>query len=205
VGHTTSGLRDVLSRPGAYELWSRLVGASHARGIVAREYIRPAADDRVLDLGCGPGELVRYLGGARYLGIDMSEAYIARASRVYGHRAEFRVRDVTALEDDLGGFDIAVAFGLVHHLDNAGAERLLSAAAAALRPGGRLVTVDPVLAPGERWLARFVIAHDRGRHVRTVDEYARLAELALTDVRPTVRGDLLRIPYTHCVLEATAP
>ena len=205
MAQTESGLRDVLSRPRAYELWSRLVGASHARSIVAREYIRPAPDDRILDLGCGPGELVGYLGGARYLGIDISEAYIARARRVYGHRAEFRVSDVTALDDDLGEFDLAVAFGLVHHLDNAGAERFFSAVALALRPGGRLVTVDPVLAPGERWLARFVIAHDRGRHVRTVDEYARLAKFALTDVRAAVRRDLLRIPYTHCVLEATAP
>jgi len=188
-----------------YELWSRIVGASHARRTVADDYVRASPGDHLLDLGCGPGELIRYLDHVNYVGVDVSEAYIVRARRVYGRRAEFRVGDVTALDRDLTDFDLAVAFGLVHHLDDTGAERFFAAAAAALRPGGRLVTVDPVREPGAGWLARLLIDHDRGRHVRTTAGYARLSRGAFTNVRAAVRRDFLRVPYSHCVLEVTAP
>jgi SAM-dependent methyltransferase len=159
----------------------------------------------VLDLGCGPGDLVRYLGDVLYVGVDVSEAYIERAGRLYGDRAEFRVGDATRLDDDLRGFDLVLAFGVVHHLDDEGALRLFAGAADALVPGGRVVTVDPALADGQPRAARFVISRDRGNNVRTAEAYARLAEGALRDVTVRTRGDLLRIPYTHCVLEAQAP
>ena len=160
---------------------------------------------RVLDLGCGPGDLVRYLGDVRYVGVDVSEPYIESARRLYGDGAEFRVGDATRLDDDLRGFDLVLAFGVVHHLDDDGAGRLFAGAARALVPGGRVVTVDPAFADGQPRAARFVISRDRGNNVRTAEEYASLAEGALRHVTVRTRSDLLRIPYTHCVLEAQAP
>jgi SAM-dependent methyltransferase len=201
---TSSGVRDVLARPSVYELWSRLVGAQHGRSTLVREHVRPFVGARVLDLGCGPGDLVRYLGGVRYVGVDVSEPYIERARRLYGDAAEFRVSDATRLDEDLRGFDLVLAFGLVHHLDDAGVQRLFAGAAEALGPNGRVITVDPALADDQPRAARWVISRDRGDNVRTADEYARLAGSALGDVTARTRSDLLRIPYTHCVIEASA-
>lgn len=185
-----------------YELWSRLVGADRSRAALVREHVRPFAGARVLDLGCGPGELVRYLGDVRYVGVDVSPPYIERARRLYGDRAEFRVGDATRLDDDLHDFDLVLAFGVVHHLDDDLARDFWRGAAAALAPGGRAVGVDPTLAAGQPRLARLVISADRGDRVRSPDAYKRLIASAFGDVRMTVRSDLLRIPYTHCVLEA---
>ena len=57
----------------------------------------------MLDLGCGPGELLPYLGDVHYIGVDVSEEYIASAKESFGTRAEFRVGDATVLDSDLRG------------------------------------------------------------------------------------------------------
>jgi SAM-dependent methyltransferase len=157
----------------------------------------------VLDLGCGPGDLIRQLWDVRYVGVDLNVPYIQRARRVYGDRAEFRVGDATRLDGDLRDFDLALAFGVLHHLDDGAATALCRAAARALVPGGRLVAVDPALIPAQHPVARFLITRDRGQYVRSPSDYGDIAQGVFTDAKVVVRNDLLRIPYTHCVIEAT--
>jgi SAM-dependent methyltransferase len=199
----SSGIRALLARPRLYELWSQIVGGEHGRSTLVREHVCPDPGARVLDLGCGPGELVRYLGDVEYVGVDVNPDYIARAKRIHSGRAEFRIGDATDLDTDFREFDVVVAFGVLHHLDDAGADKLFQGAAEALKERGRLVTVDPTLTPTQSRAARLVIVADRGRYVRTPDEYVRLAAPRF-EVETVVRSDLLRIPYTHCVLECNA-
>jgi SAM-dependent methyltransferase len=159
---------------------------------------------RVLDLGCGPGTLFEHLGEVRYIGIDISEAYIDRAGRTYADRAEFRVGDATELDGDLRGFDLVLAFGVLHHLDDDAAGLLFEQARSAVASEGRLVTLDnTVIADEPRLIADRIVSWDRGAHVRDPSEYEGLARAAFPVVRCAVRRDLLRIPYTHCVLECS--
>jgi SAM-dependent methyltransferase len=160
---------------------------------------------RVLDLGCGPGELVPYLGGTEYIGVDLSGDYIARARELFPGSPEFRVGDATAPPNDLGQFDLVVAFGVVHHIDDRGAARMARAAAAALRPGGRYLTVDPTYQNGQSPIARAIISRDRGQHVREPEGYYALVEPVFDRVEQFVRHDLLRLPYSHCILSCSGP
>jgi SAM-dependent methyltransferase len=197
------GLLGILSNPKVYELWSSVVGGKRGRKTLVDEHVRPRPGARVLDLGCGPGELVSHLGEVSYVGLDRSAEYIEQARRAYGDRAEFRVGDATKLAAELTEFDLVLAFGVLHHLDDEQAESLLRGAAGALRAGGRFVAVDPTLVANQSRAARYVVTNDRGRHVRSPEEYERLASQVFTRVRKFVRSDLLRIPYTHCVLECS--
>jgi tRNA (cmo5U34)-methyltransferase len=110
----------------------------------------------VLDLGTGTGETAaRVLAahpGARLVGVDASEQMVATArERLAGLPASLRVGRI---EDPLpeGPFDLVVSALAVHHLDGAGKADLFRRAAAALRPGGRLVIADVVVPqrPAER-------------------------------------------------------
>jgi tRNA (cmo5U34)-methyltransferase len=104
---------------------------------------------RVLELGTGTGETaVRVLAGqpgAEWVGIDASEAMLARArERLPG--ADLRLQ---RLEDELpaGPFDLVVSALAVHHLDGAGKRDLFSRVARVLRPGGLFVLGDVVVPP----------------------------------------------------------
>jgi hypothetical protein len=99
-----------------------------------------------------------------------------------------------------GSFDLVMANGVLHHLADGEVHALLTVAHAALEPSGRLVTIDGCFHPGQSSLARLLLRLDRGRYVRTQDEYCRLARVVFPNVDSVLRRNLLRVPYTHLIM-----
>ncbi len=197
--------RGILSRARAYSLFRALIGRDNTRSLHVREHLRVQPGARVLDLGCGTADILEYLPAVRYVGYDISARYIERARRRFGSRGEFHCRAVDdSLPESPGMADLVIAHGVLHHLDDASARALLRVARTALRPGGRLVTFDGCYADEQSLAARFFVSLDRGRHVRPVAAYEALARVEFTSVRSFVRHGLIRIPYTHLVMECTA-
>lgn len=197
--------RSLLARPGLYSLFRRLVGRDAARARYADEHLRAHAGQRVLDLGCGTGDILQFLPPVEYIGYDLSPRYIERARRRYGARAQFHCRAVDeALQVGDGSHDLVIAHGVLHHLDDALALALFRIAHRALAPGGRLVTFDGCFTERQSRAARFFLSLDRGRYVRQDRAYEALARTVFAQVRSFVHHDLIRIPYTHIVLECSA-
>ena len=157
---------------------------AHACVVKAVSSLLPSSSSlRVLDLGCGTGSALKFLRPAAYVGVDVNAGYLRRARRRaarFGVSASFYLRDGSRgsfLPDGLETFDLVLALGVLHHLDDGVASRLLEEARGVLSPGGFLLTLDGFFSPGNvsvvpDWLAR----HDRGRFVREVGEYVGLAE-----------------------------
>lgn len=196
------GLYALLSRSGVYALAQRLIGGEQSwRRYMNRLDLR--AGDNVLDIGCGPGKIVEYLPrGVTLTGFDINADYVAHARRTYGGRAEFFCESVAEATERPPRYDVALASGLLHHLDDREAERLFELAHAALLPGGRLITWDPVYVDSQSPIARLLISRDRGRHVRTPETYLALARQLFPEATGEIIDDLLRIPYTHFVMSA---
>jgi SAM-dependent methyltransferase len=194
-------LRDVLSAAPVYSLFARLVGATSARRRYVEGYIRPRSGDRVLDIGCGPADILDSLPQVEYCGIDQSPEYIESARARFPLRGSFRVEAVGAdLIGKYAGFDLVLATGVLHHLTDEEALALFRIAKAALKPGGALVTLDGAWVQGQSRMARALLRMDRGRHVRSPAEYERLAAGVFAHVDVRVMHDLLRVPYTHVVM-----
>jgi SAM-dependent methyltransferase len=160
----------------------------------------------VLDIGCGPADVLDDMPGIEYVGVDVSERYIEDARARFGVRGSFTVADVKEVDARaLGEFDGVHAHGLLHHVDDTLASRVCALAAEVLGPSGRFVTADPCFHPDQSRLARFTVSRDRGTAVRTADEYRALAEPWFERVEVVLDHSPLRIPHTAAVLVCTAP
>jgi SAM-dependent methyltransferase len=194
-------IRSILALPAVYQLWSNVVGGPECTEALVNEYIQPGVDARVLEIGCGPGTIVPYLPQSGYLGFDLSSEYIEVARRRFP-RAEFVCERVSGFSiAQRGSFDVVIAVGIVHHLDDAEAKQLFQIAYDALKSGGKLVTVDGVFTEDQSAAARWLLARDRGEYVRSEREYVKIASKVFDNIKPSIRHDLLRLPYTHLILE----
>ncbi len=202
MAQRTTGWRRVLSVPAVYRVAQRKIGSDEVRRSFVSDYLRPSPGDRVLDIGCGTGDLSALLPDVEFVGHDPSSEYVESARATYPD-AEFHVGGVGEYDPDPGSFDICVAKGVLHHLDDDLAGVLFDEAIRGLRPGGRLVTMDPVFVDGQSPIARMLAARDRGENVRTPEGYVGLAGAHFASVEIDVRHDLLRVPYSHALMTCT--
>jgi SAM-dependent methyltransferase len=205
--HRSAGLHRLLELPAVYRLLQHVAGATRSRRVFVADFIRGRAGDRVLDVGCGPADLLAFLPpGVIYTGYDLNPRYIELARRRYGERGRFLVGRAATLDDgELGGpFDRVLLVALLHHLEDDEARMLLAQAARLLAPDGVVVTFDNVRYPGQSRAARWIIDRDRGGRVRSPQAYTDLLHTAFPAVESVVREDLLRIPYSHFIARAAA-
>ena len=204
MAQITTGLRAILGLPGVYNLAMGFLGATRTRRILVEEYLHPRPGDRILDIGCGTGTILESIPeNTDYLGIDLSESYIAAARQRFGTRARFQVGDAAALElQAQDPFDIVLAVGLLHHVEDLEVHKLAASVRDLLAADGRFITCDPCFVSGQNLIARTLIEWDRGQNVRTPEQYSHLLAQEFDEVSFDVRHDLLRVPYTHVIVEA---
>jgi SAM-dependent methyltransferase len=198
------GLWLPLSSPIIYEAFHHLIGARSWLKRFTHDVIRAGAADRLLDIGCGPGALLRYLPAqTAYTGFDRNQAYIDRARRTHRGRGEFICDDLANLaEYALPPVDVAVAIGILHHLDDDLALHLLRTTVGALKPGGRLITVDPCYHNAQSSLQRLFMSYDRGMHVRPFEQYIALCASVFPEPKATLKQGYFPFPHTICMMQA---
>ena len=109
----------------------------------AARHVPPRAE--VLDLGCGIGLLTEHLpDGVTYLGVDISDVFIAACRARYGKRAgfSFGTADLNAAELRENAYDVVTLLNTVN-LPGVNAVQALRKACGALRRGGRIVVSGP--------------------------------------------------------------
>jgi demethylmenaquinone methyltransferase/2-methoxy-6-polyprenyl-1,4-benzoquinol methylase len=123
-----------------YELVNRVMtlglDAGWRRRAVREMHLQPGA--RVVDLGCGTGDLCRVLGraGLRAVGVDMAAGMLARA-----HTSAPLVRaDALQLPLGDGSIDGAISGFALRNVVDIGA--CFAEAARVIRPGGRAVFLE---------------------------------------------------------------
>jgi SAM-dependent methyltransferase len=195
----------LLGQPYLYRGFRRLTGSDRVNREFVEEYVRPKNGDEILDIGCGPADVVELMPSVRYTGIDPSPSYIASARRRFGERARFQCGDLNSLRNQgPNAFDAIICMGVLHHLSDADVTGLLKRAQQLLRPGGRFISYDPCFTERQHPVARWIHSHDRGEFVRFDHQLERLVSGAFSSYRRHVRTDLCTVPATIVVFDCDA-
>jgi ubiquinone/menaquinone biosynthesis C-methylase UbiE/DNA-binding transcriptional ArsR family regulator len=177
------------------------VRSLHAPETVVEAAVVEAVGDRhytaLLDIGTGTGRMLELLAGQadRLVGLDASHSMLAVAranlarAELHANRVELRQGDVYAMPFEHATFDLVVVHQVLHYLDDPG--RAVSAAAALVAPGGRLLVVD--FAPHSLEFLQAEHNHRRlGFRADTVEGWMAQAGLATAATR-AVKGSQLTV------------
>lgn len=134
---------------------------AHGGELAALVDLQPG--ERVLDLGCGPGEsafgMIDRQPRASVTGLDVSPSMIRFANlrrrlEPLRDRMEFIEGDAMALPFRDGTFDAATGHSFLYLVPDA--HRVLREVARVLKPGGRCAFLEPAGLPGAEWFPREV-------------------------------------------------
>jgi trans-aconitate 2-methyltransferase len=105
--------------------------------------VEPQESPRVVDLGCGPGELTRELhrklGARQTVGVDSSPAMLEKARPLAGQGLDFRAADMATFSD--GPWDLVFSNAALHWVTDH--EAFWPRLSALVAPGGQLAVQMP--------------------------------------------------------------
>ncbi|MFL5735509.1 MAG: class I SAM-dependent methyltransferase [Chloroflexia bacterium] len=131
---------------------------------------------RILDLGCGTGELAPALlkAGYSYVGIDIEPERIEYARKTY-RKGTFHVMDAHHLLYADGYFDQILVTGVLHHLSDADVRSIVQEMKRVLRPDGRALVMEDIALRGSlNLLGALVHLADAGAYIRRPAQYTPL-------------------------------
>lgn len=108
----------------------------------AANLIPSKSDYTVLDLACGNGVSTAHIKGKLVIGLDLSETQLAKAKKKYENNY-FVVGDARKLPFANDSFDLVVGINMLHHVPDP--DVVLKECYRILKPGGKVLTVDPNL------------------------------------------------------------
>lgn len=201
MAERTTNIYKLVTIPAFYTLFQNLLGASSARKRLVKEHYDLSPGMRVLDVGCGPGDLLSFLPDVNYTGIDLNPSHIASAKEKHKSNGRFICDDVANISvDSKQRYDRILFSGLLHHLDDTTATNLLKTCGELLAENGRLVGHEPCYVEGQHPFARWMKDKDSGENIRNQAGYSGLFSQLGGNLDTVVLDDLIRIPYNHIII-----
>ncbi len=198
-----SGAYQLITIPAIYKALMFSLGADRAITRYVNDVLQPSPGMKVLDVGCGPANILSYLPPVDYTGIDLNEKHIAFARELYGDRGPFIVGNAANdLKQEEKTFDLINVSALLHHLADDEAVSLFKSLKRLLKANGKIVTFENVWLPQQRFAVKLINKLDSEINIRTPEGYLGLLSGLGFNIQTRIFDDLLRIPYDHFVMIA---
>jgi SAM-dependent methyltransferase len=196
-------MKNILQSPFLYHSYQVLGGFFNARIIILNELLKKNQSIKtVIDIGCGPGHISTiFNNNINYLGFDTNQKYIDYANKKFNSHGRFYCEEFNdkSIKNE-NKVDLIMLNGLLHHLDDDYAIKLLKTASNALNKDGILVTLDGVYHKNQSKFSKYLLDNDRGNYVRTEEKYRSLMTSSFDNLNIDIRKDLSRLPYSFIIM-----
>src|SRR5215831_904788 len=200
---SNSGLRSVLAFPWLYRQFGMLVGSKANKEWFIKNVLRLRDGQKLVDVGCGPADILDRLPGVEYVGLDISDAYIQAARIKFKGRggANFLSGSVKdwVLNPLTYEADIVLAYGVLHHVDDDEAKKILEFAYHVLKDNGRLIFYEPCYLIWQSRISTYFMSKDRGQNIRTEQQWKDLASGIFPLVSTNIVTGVNRLAYV-CII-----
>jgi SAM-dependent methyltransferase len=198
-----SGLRSILASTWAFRLFGHVLGSEANKQWFVDQVLGLRDGQKLVDVGCGPADILDRLPGIEYVGLDISDVYIEAARTKFAGRGgatfvsgcveDWRLNPLTYEAD------IVLANGVLHHVDDDEAKKILEFAYRALKDDGRFVFYEPCYLMWQSGISTYFMSNDRGQNIRTEQQWKDLASGIFPLVSTNIVTGVNRLAYV-CII-----
>ena len=187
---------NLINSPIIYKLIQKLMSGTSIRADIIKKNIKKK-NLKILDIGCGPAEILEIIPECEYYGYDVDKRSIDNAKKIYRNKKfHFINKKINKNEiRKLPQIDYVIFFGILHHLNDAEANNLIRLCTKKMKKGSKLITLDPIFTKNQNFIAKNLIRNDRGKNVREEKEYIILLKNYFNNVKTKITHQTF-IPYT---------
>ena len=199
MSQKTKKLYSILSHYFFYSLFQKIMSGTSFRNKIVKKFITKN-NVNVLDIGCGPSEILDSLTKVNYFGYDINSNYINYAKKKYKEKGKFFCKKFTSKDiKNLPKFDHILLLGILHHLNDQEINKLMKLIKKVLKKEGSIITEDPIFVENQNRITKFIIRMDRGNNVRDKKGYINIMRKYFGKVKNKVYHQKF-IPYTWFVM-----
>ena len=196
MSQRTSKIYNLINSPWFYIFFQKIMSGTSFRKKIIIKNIKNSKV-KVLDIGCGPAEVLNYIPNSVYYGYDIDQRSINYAKKKYKDKnhhffcKKFRKSEIKKLPK----IDYVILFGIVHHLNDEEVKNLFELCKKVMKKNAVLLTEDPILIKNQNPIARFLIKNDRGMNIREKSNYLKLVSAYFKNIRAKITHQFF-VPYT---------
>ena len=185
-----------INNPLIYKIIQGVMSGTSFRNSIIKKNITKS-NLKILDIGCGPAQIIEHLPQCDYYGYDIDQRSIQYAKKKYYQKNfHFYCKKFNKTElKRLPKFDFIIFFGILHHLSNKEVYEILKLCKKIMKKNSKLLTEDPILLENQNVIAKFLIKKDRGLNVRKKQQYIDLLKKHFKKIKNKVTHQYF-IPYT---------
>ena len=187
---------NLINNPLIYKIIQGVMSGTSFRNSIIKKNITKS-NLKILDIGCGPAQIIEHLPQCDYYGYDIDQRSIQYAKKKYYQKNfHFYCKKFNKTElKKLPKFDFIIFFGILHHLSNKEVHEILKLCKKLMKKNSKILTEDPILLENQNIVAKFLIKKDRGLNVRKKREYLGLLKKHFKKIKNKVIHQYF-IPYT---------
>jgi ubiquinone/menaquinone biosynthesis C-methylase UbiE len=198
MSQKNKGIYNLLSNTFFYSLVQKIMSATSFREKIIKQYITQN-NVKVLDVGCGPAEILNILPNIKYYGFDINPTYINSAKKKYQNKGRFFCKKFTNKDTKrLPKFDHVLLLGILHHLNDKEINTLMLNIKKVLKKNGNIITLDNIFTSNQNIIAKFLIQMDKGENVRSKKGYLSILKKHFKKIHSKIHHQRF-IPYTWFV------